>query len=234
MSGSMAGRRRILMAASLLGVGSALCVPARAADDGYANVFSSVLGSVGLIKSDPPPVIEYRERPPLVLPRDPTLPKPAVGVQHTAAWPQDPDVLKRRREAQEAHAPHTLNPALSDHGVSLSRDDIAKGRIAAEDSKSDQPIRPGNCGNDGQHCLLLSPAQLQAESDAYRAANPDKADTLVAGQEPAREFLTQPPKGYLKPVKAVKATAEAPEEKLDPSSPRYAQQQEAAKRAAEK
>ena len=35
----------------------------------------------------------------------------------------------------------------------------------------------------------------------------------------------------MKPVKAVKATAEAPEVKVDDSSPRYMQQQEAKHRA---
>ena len=77
--------------------------------------------------------------------------------------------------------------------------------------------------------LDLNPDVLRAEGERFEAANPDKADTLVAGKEPDRVFLTQPPKGYLKATKAVKATTEAPMEKLDDSSPRYMQQQEARK-----
>ena len=229
MPGSKGDRRGKMLAAGLLGLLTAASSSARAADDGYANVFSSVLGSVGLIKGDAAPDIQYRERPPLVLPKDAALPKPLVdGTKHSAAWPQDPDVLKKRKEDAEAHAPHTLSPSLSDHGVVLSRDEQLKGRIAASD---EEPVRPNECGNDGQHCMLLSPDELKRQSDAYRAANPEKDNSLVAGQEPAREYLTQPPKGYMKPTKAMKATEEAPEEKLDPSSPRYLAQQEAKRRA---
>ena len=230
MPGSKRHRGGIVVAAGLLGLCVAASPGARAADDGYANVFSSVLGSVGLIKGDASPDIQYRERPPLVLPKEATLPKPMVGgVNHTAAWPQDPDVLKKRKEAAEAHAPHTLDPSLGNRGVAMSRDEQMKGRVAA--AADDEPVRPNTCGNDGQHCLLLSPDEMKRQSEAYRAANPDKEEKLVAGQEPTREYLTQPPKGYMKPAKAMKATTEAPQEKMDEASPRYIQQQEAKKRA---
>ncbi len=230
MPGSRDDRRGPLVAAGLLGLCLAASTGARAADDGYANVFSSVLGSVGLIKGDAAPDIQYRERPPLVLPKDAALPKPVVGAsRHTAAWPQDPDVVKKRKEDAEAHAPHTLDPTLSDHGMMLTHDEQMTGRVA--ETADDQPVRPNNCGNEGQHCLLLSPAEMKRQDEAYRAANPDKDDTLVAGKEPEREYLTQPPKGYMKPVKAVKATAEAPEEKLDQGSARFLAQQDAKRRA---
>ena len=71
LPGSKGDRRGAALAAGLLGLcllgGSGLggASSAQAADDGYANVFSSVLGSVGLIKDDPAPDIQYRERPPL-------------------------------------------------------------------------------------------------------------------------------------------------------------------------
>lgn len=230
MLGSPARRRGSFAAAGLIGLCALAVSPARAADDGYANVFSSVLGSVGIIKTDAPPPIEYRERPPLVLPKDAALPKPmSGGVKHTAAWPQDPDVLQRSKEAAEARAPHRMGAIHSDKGEILSAEELAKGRAAES-----EPVRPNDCGNDGQghNCIVLSPDVLRAENDHYRAVNPDKSDTLVAGQEPTRDFLTQPPRGYMKPVKAVKATTEAPEEKVDDSSPRYMQQQEAKKRAA--
>ncbi len=135
-------------------------------------------------------------------------------------------MLKKRKESVEAHAPHTLDPSLSNRGTMLSRDEALKGRAAEE-----EPVRPNTCGNEGQHCTLVSPDELKREGEAYRNANPDKADTLVAGQEPTRDFLTQPPKGYMKPTKAVKATTEAPEPKVDESSARYMQQQELKHRA---
>ena len=187
-----------------------------------------MLGSVGIIKSDPPPEIEYRERAPLVLPPSASLPKPAAAPKRSAAWPEDADVLKRRKDSADARAPHTLDPSLSDKGVLLSKDELLKGRGQGE------PVRPNDCGNDGNQrgCLVVNPEELKAEGDRFSAANPDKADTLVAGKEPQREWLTEPPKGYLKPTRTMKATAEAPDEKLDQSSPRY-DAQLAAKKARE-
>ena len=222
MPRSLACYKGALAAASLLGLSFATGSSARAADDGYANVFSSVLGAVGVISTDKTPDIEYRERPPLVLPPNDALPKPvASGAARTAAWPQDPDVLKHRKEAEEARAPHTLDPNSSDKGVVLSKAEMLKGRAQGE------PVRPNECGNDDKvrNCLVLNPDVLQAEGERYRALNPEKSDTLVAGQEPEREYLTQPPKGYMKASRSVKATTEAPEEKVDDSSPRYMQQQ---------
>ena len=228
MPGSLA-RRRGTLAAGLVGLGALTLSPALAADDGYANVFSSILGSVGLIKGDAPPPIEYRERAPLVLPRDAALPKPAAGgAKHSAAWPQDPDVLKQRKASEETHAPHPLNPELSDRGHLLSAEEMERGRVAAT-----EPVHPNECGNDGKQCLTLRPDQLKADEAHFKAMNPEKSDTLVAGKEPDREFLTQPPRGYLKPSKSVKATVEGPAEKLDESSARYVQQVQAAKRARE-
>lgn len=230
MSGSLA-RRRGIVAAGVIGLCSAALSPAWAADDGYANVFSSVLGSVGLIKSDPPPEIEYRERPPLVLPKDAALPKPATGgMKRTAAWPQDPDVLRRRKDAEEARAPHTLDPGLRDKAPLLTHGETMSGRVAEQ-----EPVRPNECGNDGKvrNCMVLNPDVLKAEYERYKSENPDKGDALVAGQEPPREYLTQPPRGYLKPVKSAKATTEAPQEKIDDASPRYIAQEAARKRAAE-
>ena len=230
MSGLLALRYGIV-AGSLIGFYSASLAPARAADDGYANVFTSVLTAVGIVKADTPAPIEYRERPPLVLPKEASLPKPLVGgVKHVAAWPQDPDVVKSQKETAEAHAPHTLNPSLRNQGLIVSNAELMQGRVAGQ-----EPIRPNSCGNNGQghNCTVLSPDVLRADNDHYLQANPEKSDALVAGQEPPREFLTQPPNGYLKAVKSVKATTEAPEEKVDDSSTRYMQQQEAKRRAAE-
>lgn len=231
MSGSRADRRAAVLAAGLLSLSVLGAPSARAADDGYASVFSSVLGSVGLIKGDPQPDIDYRERPPLVVPKEATLPKPvAGGVKRTAAWPQDPDVVRHRKELEEARAPNILSPDLRDKSLLLSGDEMRKGRAA-----ENEPVRPNNCGNDGnqRNCLIVSQDELNAENEHYKAANPDKADVLVAGQEPERTFLTQPPKGYMRPARSVKATAEAPEEKLDAANPRYVQQMEAKKRAEE-
>jgi hypothetical protein len=190
-----------------------------AADDGYDNVFSSVLTAVGVMKSDASPEIEYRERAPLVLPPKMELAKPVPpGAARTAAWPQDPDVLKRRKAGEEARAPS--ENLLGNRRETLSKEELLKGRTA---ETPESAVRASNCGVNGNNrsCLLLSPDQLQAEHEHYEAAggNSSSNKDLVAGVEPDRLYLTQPPKGYMKTTKTVKATAEAPVQRLDPGVP---------------
>lgn len=213
----LAGLGGSIFAMSLVGLGLGLPSPARAADDGYANVFSAVLGAVGLIKPDPPPEIDYRERAPLVVPPQATLPPPvASGAKRNAAWPQDPDIVRRRKESEEARAPRTQR---QNDGVDLlSSADMAKGRAQSEAVNTDS----GDCRARGnsRNCLLVSPDELKAEGDRFAASNPESTDTVKAGQEPDRVYLTQPPKGYMKATRTVKATAEPPVQRIDPGNPR--------------
>lgn len=195
-----------------------------AADDGYANVFSSVLGAVGLMPGDKSPEIDYRERAPLVLPPKMDLVKPVAGGSgRTAAWPQDPDVQRRRREAEEARAPLT-HDALHDGSQQLSRDELLRGRVAGKDGNDIPDIsrRQSECGQAGnqRNCLVLNPDELKAMDERYQASGQAEKKDIVAGQEPERQYLTQPPKGYMKTTKTIKATAEAPVQKLDQSNPK--------------
>lgn len=215
MRGSLTRLGGSIFVTGLIGLGLGLASPAHAADDGYANVFSSVLGAVGLIKPDPGPEIEYRERPPLVLPAQATLPKPVPsGTKRIAAWPHDPDVERRRKDAEEARAPR--NNPMNDKEEVLSGAEMAKGRGQSE------AVKPNDCGVNGnaRGCLVISPDELKAEGDRFASMNPGSTDTVTAGKEPDRVYLTQPPKGYMKATRTVKATAEAPEPKVDDSNPR--------------
>ena len=217
----MSDRRHALVAATLVTglawtTGSAL-----AADDGYQNVFSSVLTAVGVLTPDKTPDIDYRERAPLVLPPKMNLAKPVdPGSQRTAAWPQDPDVAKRRREAAEARAPRTN--WLGNPNLKASREELMKGRLADGDSSAipESSSRQSQCGNQGNQrgCLVVNPDELKAMDDRYKASGQGEKTELVAGEEPEREYLTQPPKGYFKVSKTIKATVEAPREKVDSSS----------------
>ena len=85
-----------------------------------------------------------------------------------------------------------------------------------------EAVQPNDCYGDGnsRNCLLVNPDALRAMGEQFKAANPDKADALVAGKEPDRVYLTQPPKGYMKATKTVKATTEAPAPIVDASNPR--------------
>lgn len=212
MRGLRSGRHGSIALTGLVGLVVALGSPARAADDGYANVFSSLFSAVGIVKPDAPPEIAYRERPPLVLPPQAGLPKPAETATRTAAWPKDPDVVRHRKESDEARAPENYNRQAD----IVSQDELRKGRGPGD------AFQPGECNVNANNrtCLLVSPDELKAQSDRFNADNPDKGDEVVAGQEPDRVYLTQPPKGYLKATRTVKATAEAPVKRIDEANPR--------------
>ena len=76
--------------------------PVRADDDtstsgAYRKFFNKMMSNVGL--RDAEPDIEYRERPPLVVPPTRDLPQPAAGgspAAKNAAWPSDSNAGKRR------------------------------------------------------------------------------------------------------------------------------------------
>lgn len=207
------GRMGLIGALAVLALGVA--GPARAADDGYANVFSSIATAFGVIKEDPAPDISYRERPPLVLPPQAGLPKPVDHATKSAAWPNDPDVLRYKKEKEEALAPRVGRD--EERNDKLSAAELAKGRAA---NAGIAPRSDCNPDSSNRACLLVSPDELKREGDLFAAANPTSTDEVIAGQEPERVYLTQPPKGYLKPTRTVKATAEAPIQKVDESSPR--------------
>ena len=188
---------------------------ARAADDGYQNVFSSVLGAVGLMPEPKSGAIDYRELPPLVLPPKQELVKPSAARVRTAAWPQDPDVIARRKAEEEDRAPI---PSLFDKSVDRpdSKAEMMKHRAAQTDDAT-----PDYC-RDSQHgdaACRLTAGDMRRQDALYRAANPEVKNEVTAGVEPERLYLTQPPKGYLKATKTVKATAEAPQPHRDESSP---------------
>lgn len=206
------------MAGAVLAAGACgIAGPAFAYDDGYQNVFSSVLTAVGVLSPDKAPDIEYRERPPLVLPPKMELAKPARSVAHPASWPKDPDVLKARKANEAAHAPEDDRFANSSGGV-LSREEMMKGRGETTESV----MEPGQCGGFGRSdaTCRVSPDELRAEGEHYAAENPTRKNEVTAGVEPDRLYLTQPPKGYLKSTKTVKATAEAPESRVDDANPK--------------
>ena len=67
----------------------------------------SALSAIGLIEPERP-AINYRERPPLVLPPKGTLPPPQASLREAdPAWPKDPEAVVRARAAAEARKPIT-------------------------------------------------------------------------------------------------------------------------------
>jgi hypothetical protein len=213
---------------AVLGVAASLLLatavlPAQAADDGYQDVFSSVVTAIGIMKDDPSPEIDYRERAPLVLPPRSDLPAPSVQAARPASWPTDPDVERRKKAAADARAPS--ENLLGNRNVLASKTELMSGRSEGGESSAipDSSVRASRCGNNGngRGCLVVSPDALRAESEHYEQSNPDtKRGEVEAGIEPDRVYLTQPPKGYLKTTKTVKVTNDGPKRYVDPSNPK--------------
>lgn len=176
------------MASNLLkAFGGAVLLAAAPAVPAQAQVswdpVDEVLGTIGITAKERPH-IDYRERAPLVVPPSgANLPPPQDRTSiRGQRWPNDPDVLARRRAAEEARAPST-----TDYEGRVIRDAKGRNRYAGV------PNAPSGGGNGGynparaisQDQVRLLNAEAAAEATPYRT-----------GGEPRRATLTDPPKGY--------------------------------------
>jgi hypothetical protein len=111
--------------------------PARAEEGNQTlrQIFGLVTGDTGQKDTDG---IDYRERPPLVLPPKMELPPPQAAVEKpNPAWPNDPDLGRLKKLKAEAKVPaRQVNEATANPHISQA--ELEKGRIAAEDPKSPQ------------------------------------------------------------------------------------------------
>jgi hypothetical protein len=200
--------KRIIQAA---GVAVLLVAATGASADGDGVAMKSLLGAIGIIPTERPP-IEYRERPPLVVPPKAALRAPidpGSGEGRVANWPKDPDVLARQRDAADARKPARENSRLSP-------EEIQAGRRAGSPVSADPVVR-------STEKSTLTPDELRA-MDPRNNTRP-----VLAGAEPERRSLTEPPTGYRKPAAnaPVRATADPVEQ--DPDGP-YAFQREQERR----
>jgi len=179
--------------------------PALAADDGQDNFFSAMLGMLGGglgvgTDKDAAPAIDYRERAPLVLPPKMELRQPLPPVAaRTKAWPQDPELVRAKKAAErQAKAPRVTN-SNGDTAISIEE----SRRPGTPDPNASVPT--GDC-LDKNTC---DPSSFWSMLKNTKKQDTEKVE-LVPGQEPPREYLTQPPPGYLTPTKVVKATMAPP------------------------
>jgi hypothetical protein len=185
-----------------LALGFVATAPARAADDGQENFFSAVWGmvggSVGIEKESAPP-INYREHAPLVVPPNADLPAPGAPIaQREKSWPQDPELVEAKKKAEGAKAPpsqHRLDPPMT----------AAESRVRGG-TPSSTPNSPAD------DCLASNSCNPNAIWSVLKNTKKENTQKLALkpGEEPPREYLTQPPPGYLSPTKAVKLTQSAP------------------------
>lgn len=177
----------LALAAAALLIGGA---PARA--QGMIDGLMSTLG----LRSDEKPDIDYRERAPLVVPPKLELrPPQQSAAKSSAAWPTDPTVVAKRKEERERRVPRTETYSYRMGGdkTTLSVDEMRSGRVAGAGLNTS----PKSPFDDPLRAEQFDPEFKKQMRDGSKAAAKNQ---LVAGQEPERNFLTDPPPGYRMPA----------------------------------
>jgi hypothetical protein len=201
---------------AMLAVSCAVTSPAQADDDSGGTTFSALkstfLGFVGVHSEDDTPPIEYRERAPLVIPPKPDLPPPAKPIaKSTPEWPVDQVAARKKKQAEEARA------AKSGDDSAMSPEEMQKKRDIAV-----QPVTPDSCPDQ-----IMGHICNQEQFWNSLKVSKQEDQPLTPGQEPEREYLTQPPKGYMAAHKVMKPTFEAPKQEVDLSDARAQIREEA-------
>jgi hypothetical protein len=196
-------RRLLCTAAAAATIGMLLAaVPARAADDDEPVRDDGIIGSLmrGLGATDGSSGITYRERSPLVVPRQLTLPPPETRRPEAANWPKDPDVLERRatREAARKRDKEKENNPVEQ--MRTQPEPVLGQARARTATASPQPgvSEDRRLMNEGNG--ILSPSQLGVTSNLFGLLGAKRNDNVPFTGEPARESLTQPPTGYQTPA----------------------------------
>jgi hypothetical protein len=163
--------------------------------------FGKILLGLPTDTKDP---IDYRERAPLVVPPNQNLRPPsetADVAQRRANWPQDPDVLARRKAAEDARKPVMVDAVTGRDGTigrRMTIQEIRAGRVAgAEVPKVPQPVILNDRDLHNVHGGVTTINEMDRLSAQQQAAN--TAGNKDARAEPQREFLTDPPSGLRKP-----------------------------------
>jgi len=148
--------------------------------------------------------IEYKERPPLVVPPTRELPRPETTgsiAQRDPAWPSDPDEAKRKA-AKKAKAERKPMGDTDAFGDGMMPRELAVGKTGA--APNETGLKPGQ--------TVETSTQLRPDELGYRGGlwsefmglgstfSKDKpAEGAKFLREPRRTSLTEPPSGYRTP-----------------------------------
>ena len=187
-------------AALSLALGAALlttALPARAADDGVSldnKVYRGILEGLGLRKDGE--AINYQERAPLVIPPSRALPPPERSdavVANNPAWPKDPDVARRKKQA-EMERNRNISEERELEQNPLRQDQMTPGgnpRTARRSQGDAYTATPGD---------RLSAKELNQKTSIWSNMFGSKDDEVAKfTREPPRASLTAPPPGYQTP-----------------------------------
>jgi len=184
--------------------GLLMAAPAHAInDDGRGSTLESLLDMVGMGEAKESDSIQYRERSPLVVPPKMEMPTPQPRPSQKAqAWPQDQELVRARKKQAESNGRTNSKFIDSNGGEKLTPEEMRAMRA------------PGASATGQSQGCKMDPFDKNsctvAEYWGNLSAKTEKKDelSLQAGVEPPREYLTQPPKGYMKATQNVKATFE--------------------------
>lgn len=200
--------RSLRLAACVLGIGLCLAThTARAGDDDDEDdntpiedrIMKNIIGGLGGTNMDNKG-INYRERSPLVVPRNLDLPPPAdaKAVATPPNWPKDPTIAAQKASAEAAKR---AKPDMFEMSRTLTPAELAPKRTrSARSAEVQQPgSTPDAYGGTGTG-PMLNPGQLGFSNSMFSSVF--KGNSTEIGQfkgEPTRESLTQPPVGYQTP-----------------------------------
>lgn len=157
------------------------------------SMFQGMLSGLGLLGEDRPP-IDYRERAPLVIPRNNALPAPQdAGAARGGNWPNDPDVARARAAGREASAPIVRD----DQGRTLTNGEMRArrgglfggGPVDATRTRSEAQIAgPATATEMGVQPIWSQVGSLFGSSR--------ENEVVPFPGEPTRRRLVEPPPGY--------------------------------------
>lgn len=178
---------RMLLAGSLL-----LATSPAFAQEGM--LFKNLVEGSGLFGSSKAD-IEYKQRAPLVVPPSSTLPKPQeAGAHRSAAWPDDPDVARRKAERDSSNILFQNTESYRANTRPLmSQEELRRGRVTGRTNGPDGIVADHNNYNN-----QIQPIRVGREM-AARQSQTDEA-SVAYGTEPARRYLHEPPTGYRRPA----------------------------------
>lgn len=184
----------LALGASLL----ASALPARAADDDTSldtKVFRGILEGLGLRKDGE--AINYQERAPLVIPPSRALPAPEKSdavVANNPAWPKDPDITRRKKQAAMER-----NRNISDERE-LEQNPLRQDQMTPGGNPRTAARRSDGESNSATPGDRLSTKELNQKTSIWSNMFGSKEDEVAKfTQEPPRASLTAPPPGYQTP-----------------------------------
>lgn len=193
------------LAAVALSAAVSVAIPsiALAADDDEEEESLETKFIKGLFGINDRDSINYRERPPLVVPPNlGRLPQPeANNVAATSpAWPKDPETVERKKRAAAKKNQRRKSSEEDDRALSPAELD-AYGRKPSGSTVLN-PTGPQDAESDSQR--PQRPSELGYKGGLFGSIFKDttKPEVATFGGEPSRSDLTQPPPGYQTPSAA--------------------------------